>query len=78
MNMKNLKRAINKLHPLLQNSLQTARQRMRAGKEEDEFGNFIESYYQLMEQDHFRSGETLFLEWRSPRRVTNCLSDNAL
>lgn len=66
---------MDELHPLEQNSLQTARQLMRMAKGKGKLDKIIEGDYVLMARDHFLGGEKLCLRWRVPRRVTKCLSD---
>lgn len=73
MNTKDLIRAMDELHPLVQNCLQTECQRMRTAKEKGELANFIEDNYVLMARDHFHEGEKLCLRWCGPWRVTKFL-----
>lgn len=74
-NLQAVIKAMDELHPLVEQSLTHQRNRMRIARQKGDLPNFREGDYVLVAREHFHEGEKLCLRWRGPRRVTSCLND---
>lgn len=74
-NIMHLQDALNLLHPVVQNSLQTQRKCIRDAMSRGDKPNFSEGDYVLVARDAFTAGEKLSLRWRGPRRVVKAIND---
>ena len=74
-NIKDLCEAVDKLHPMVQASVQKNRKKHRQAASRGELPNFIEGDFVLLAREDFHAGEKLALRWRGPRRIVKSLSD---
>ena len=72
--VKRLEEQVAKLHPVVQTTLQSNRERIRNAASRGELSNFAEGGYVLGAQEQFFAGEKLVLRWHGPRRELKALS----
>lgn len=63
------------LHPIVQGSVQSGREKTRKTMSRGVLPKFSEGDFVLVARDDFTAGEKLSLRWRGPRRVIKALSD---
>lgn len=66
------------LQPVIQQSVETERQRIRFTRNKGELAKFSGGDYFLVAREHLYEGEQLCECWQGPRRVKKCLSDYVL
>lgn len=74
-NLYALQTKIAELHPLVQESLESSRKRIRESSSRGKLPKFAEGDFVLVARDDFTAGEKLSLRWRGPRRVVKAVSD---
>lgn len=75
LNMSDLQQSVENLHPLVQETLASARDRGRKASARGKLPNFAEGDFVLMAREDFTAGEKLSLRWRGPRRVVKALTE---
>lgn len=63
------------LHPIVQDSVQSGRERARKAMSRGSLPNFSEGDFVLVARQDFTAEEKLSLRWRGPRRVVKSLND---
>ena len=76
MNVEDLLKACEDLHPRVQATLQKNRAQQRDKMSSGRLPNFHEEDYVLVARNDFHAGEKLFLRWRGPRRITRAMNDH--
>ena len=74
-NVQNLSDHMDALHPLVNASVQSNKQRARQAASRGKRANFTEGDFVRVAQEEFNAGEKLALRWRGPRRIIKALSD---
>lgn len=76
LNINFLKSKIADAHPVVQESLESSRQRSRDAALRGELPKFSEGHFVLVARDDFTAGGILSLRWWGPRRVVQTISDS--
>ena len=76
MNVEDLLKACEDLHPRVQATLQKNRAQQRDKMSSGRLPNFHEGDYVLVARNDFHAGEKLCLRWRGPRRITRAMNDH--
>lgn len=73
-NIRVLQEKMDKLHPIVNRSVQDNRDKSREARSTGQLPNFDEGDYILVAREDFHAFEKLSLRWRGPRRITKAIN----
>ena len=75
LNIKALQASVADLHPIVDTSVRTNRERSRSAASRGQSANFSEGDFVLLAREEFFAGEKLALRWGGPRQIVKALND---